>query len=335
MIIENIQVSRRNIKKDRIAICPHFGCKYLEKVKPIKMSFLSFRKYPKCPKHRLALVFVDVFIGNFFDAVNACLFDVSSLPPNLLISKIRSDIPDELESFINLWLYSNPIGRGGQIISPYIDSLSKGYMKLMSRKQKKAIRDKKYEMLRIGLKKVTEEYTQFLREFYEKSKMVYEQKDLLPISKNIQLIIKGWLKNHLATIKDLNNSLLKDNSLIAYKQLYDMILHAGTGSLLAGKAPSIVIKGVSAFELFSTYHEFLKAGLCKELKKENLKEFSEEYQEFLYIDGKNNAEQTIIEKKGILENKKGKIERSIKGEKSAQIEKSFLNYSHKLKKIKN
>jgi len=339
MIIEKIQVSRRNIKKDRIAICPHFGCKYLEKVKPIKMSFLSFRKYPKCPKHRLALVFVDEFIGNFFDAVKACLFDDSSLPPNILISKIRSDSPDELKFFINLWMYSNPIGRGGQIISPYIDGLSKGYMKLMSRKQKKAIRDekyyKKYEMLRLGLKKITEAYTNFLREFYEKSKMVYEQKDLHPLSKKTQLIIKGWLKNHLATLKELNNSLSKVGSLVAYKQLYDKILHAGTCSLLVGKAPSIVIKGVSAFELFSTYNEFFKAGLCKELKKENLKEFSEESQEFLYIDGKNNVEQTVIEKKSILENKKGKIEHSIKGEKSAQIEKSFLNYSHKLKKIKD
>jgi hypothetical protein len=190
-------------------------------------------------------------------------------------------------------------------------------------------------MLHNGLKKTTEDYAQFLREFYEKSKMVYEQKDLSPLSKKTQLIIKGWLKNHLATIKDLNNSLSKDNSLIAHKQLYDMILHTGTCSLLVGKAPSIVIKGVSAFELFSTYHEFLIAGLCKELKKENLKEFSEESQEFLYLDGKNNVEQTIIEKKNILENKKGKIEYAIKGEKSAQIEKSFLNYSHKLKKIRD
>ena len=339
MIIEETQVSRRNIKEDRIAICPHLGCKYLEKIKPIKMRFFSFRKYPKCPKHRLALVFVDEFIGNFFDAVNACLFDVSSLPPNMLISNIRSDIPDELKSFINLWLYSNPIGRGGQIISPYIDGLSKGYMKLLSRKQKKAIRDekynKKYEMLRLGLKKIIEEYTQFLREFYEKSKMVYEQKDLRPLSKKTQLIIKGWLKNHLANIKDLNNSRSKDNSLIAYKQFYDMILHAGTCSLLVGKAPSIVIKGISAFDLFSTYHEFLKAGLCKKLKKEKIKRFSEESQEFLYIDEKNNVERTIIEKKSRLENKKGKIEYSIKGEKSTQIEKSFLNYSHKLKKIKD
>jgi len=275
MIIEKTQVSRRNIKKDRIAICPCFGCKYLEKVKPIKMSFLSFRKYPKCPKHRLALVFVDEFIGNFFDAVKACLFDDSSLPPNILISKIRSDTPDDLKSFINLWIYSNPIGRGGQIISPYIDGLSKGYMKLMSRKQKKAIRDekyyKKYEMLRLGLKKITEEYTNFLRDFYEKSKMVYEQKDLHPLSKNTQLIIKGWLKNHLATLKELNNSLSKVGSLVAYKQLYDKILHAGTCSLLVGKAPSIIIKGVSAFKLFSTYHEFFKAGLCKELNLKDIK----------------------------------------------------------------
>jgi len=327
MIIEKTQVSRRNIKEDRIAICPQFGCKYLEKVKPIKMSFLSFRKYPKCPKHRLALVFVDEFIGDFFDGVTVCLFDESSLPPNNLISKIRSDAPDELESFINLWMYSNPIGRGGQIISPYIDGLSKGYMKLMSRKQKKAIRgekyNKKYEMLHLGLKKITEEYTNFLRKFYKKSKEVYEQKDLRPLSKNTQFIIKRWLKNQLATIKELNNSFSKEGSLIAYKQLYDKILHAGTCSLLVGKAPSIIIKGVSAFELFSTYYEFFKVGLCKELKKENLNLFSEETQEFLNIDGNNNIERAKIEKESILENKKGKIE------------KSFLNYSHKLKKIKD
>ena len=134
MIKKEGQVSRKSVKEDRIAICPHIGCTHLEKVKPLKFGFLGFRKYLICSKHKISLVFVDNFIGNFFHAVNACLFDISCLPPEDLINMIKTRAPDGLRTFLNGWIYSNPIGRGAQIVSNYIDGLSRCYIKLLSRK---------------------------------------------------------------------------------------------------------------------------------------------------------------------------------------------------------
>ena len=110
-------VTRKTVEEDRIAICPHFGCKHIEKVKPLKLGFLGRRKYPKCSKHKISLVFVDEFIGNFIKAIEACLYDISSLPPKSLITLIKAEAPSNLKSFLNGWIYCNPIGRGGQIVS--------------------------------------------------------------------------------------------------------------------------------------------------------------------------------------------------------------------------
>lgn len=133
------QASRKVVDEDRIAVCPHFGCMHLKKVKPLKFGVLGFRKYPKCSKHKIPLVFVDEFIGNFLYAVNACLFDRASLPPEGLLRLIKTKIPNDLKSFINGWMYCIPIGRGTQIISQYMDGLSRGYIKLLSRKQQKML----------------------------------------------------------------------------------------------------------------------------------------------------------------------------------------------------
>lgn len=143
-MIKNLhQASRKALNEDRIAICPHFGCMHLKKVKPLRFGVIGFRKYPKCSTHKIPLVFVDEFIGNFFYAINACLFDRKSLPPEQLISEIKKTNPNDLKPFINGWLYCNPIGRGAQIISHYMDGLSRGYIKLLNRKQKKMLQDDK------------------------------------------------------------------------------------------------------------------------------------------------------------------------------------------------
>jgi len=54
--------NRITVKERRIAICPHFGCSYLKKAKPLKFGILGLHKYPKCSKHGLPLVFIDEFI---------------------------------------------------------------------------------------------------------------------------------------------------------------------------------------------------------------------------------------------------------------------------------
>ncbi len=195
MIMKEGQVSRKTAKEDRIAICPHFGCTHLEKVKPLKFGFFGFRKYPKCSKHKSPLVFVDEFVANFLHAVNTCLFDISSLPPENLTSLIKTRAPNGLKDFVNGWMYCNPIGRGAQIVSNCMDGLSRGYMKLLSKKQRKTLLDERSSkkrncMLRSGLKKIADEYTAFLQDLREKSEVHYIPRKLRPLSEEVRNILK-------------------------------------------------------------------------------------------------------------------------------------------------
>ncbi len=280
MIEKYSQVNRKIVGEDRIAICPQFGCKNMEKVKPLKFGILGFRKYPICSKHKLSLVFVDEFIENFLQAVNACLYDLSGLPPASLTTLIKKKAPYDLQAFINGWLDSNPLGRGAQIVSQYMDGLSKSYMKLISRKQKKSLKDKgnskkRVGMLRLGLKTIAEEYSNFLRKLREYPELFHDSKELHIFSKDVRKILKTWLKTHLNEIqiskeKKRSEIMEQNQSLSMLKMEYDKILHAGTCTLLLGKSPTLVTKGISAFELFSTYFEFSKAGLCNELNKKDI-----------------------------------------------------------------
>ncbi|TET01073.1 MAG: hypothetical protein E3J90_03455 [Promethearchaeota archaeon] len=265
-------VNRKMVEEERIAICSHFGCGTIKKVKPLKFGFLGFRKYPKCSKHKLSLVFIDEFIEKFISSVNSCLFDISSLPPKDLVNCITKDALEELELFINVWMYCSPIGRGGQIVSRYLDGLSKGYIKLLSRKQRRAIQDGKkskhsYNMLRQGLKKIAEEYTLFLQELRTRSYDYCDPSKVQPLSKKICGIIKSWRNKQ--TINDRKIVAKADNpyDISILKKKYDDNLNLRTASLILGKTPT---EKISAFELFSAYFEFLKEGLCSKLRKENI-----------------------------------------------------------------
>jgi hypothetical protein len=280
MIKNDNYVTRKKVEEDRIAICPYFGCIHIERIKPLKLGFLGRRKYPKCATHKMPLVFVDEFIGNFIKSIEACLYDISSLPPKDLINLIKIKYPNNLKSFLNGWIYCNPIGRGGQIISHYMDGLSRGYLKVLSKKQRKALQNneptkKSYEILRLGLKKITQEYTDFLQNLRKKSEIFNTLEHLKPLSKDMRNLIQIWLKGYINTIKLPNYKkndypLIVDKSLSEIKKEYDKILHTGTCIVLLGKSPEIVTKGISAFEIFSAYYEFLEARLYKELKKEDI-----------------------------------------------------------------
>ena len=347
MIKENGHVSRKTVEEDRIAICPKFGCTHLEKIKPLKFGFLGFRKYPKCSKHKIPLVFVDEFIGNFIHTVNACLFDYSSFPPEILIHQIKKKAPDELTNFIFVWMYCNPIGRGAQIVSQYMDGLSRGYMRLLSRKQRKALQNEKssrkhYEKLHLGLIKIANEYATFLQGLHEKYELFYDPKKLLSLSDKIQNILKSWLKDHLNTIKVENSIkrsefIVQEGSLPVLKEEYDKILHAGTCVLLLGKSPSIVTKSIPAFELFSAYHEFLKADLCEELKKEDIKLFLEDSHEFLNIDGENTLDIQDDYEKDVFSKPENKEEENDEFEKNGEeiIKSSKINNLNLKQKVKN
>lgn len=290
--MENVQ--RKNIKEDRVAICPQYGCNNIKKVKPLKLRFLGFKKYPKCIMHKIPLVFVDEFVGNFIQAVNSCLYDHSSLPPKDLLTKIALSAPYELLTFINSWMFCNPIGRGGRIVSRYFDGLSKAYIKLLSRKQRKAIQSEnisknKYSMLRRGLGEIAQEFTNFLHDLREKSLIFYDPDEVKPLSENVYKIIQNWLQNqlnliHVSKRTNKDEMVSQNDYLLALKEKYDNILHAGTCSLLLGNIQPVLIESISAFELYSAYHEFLCSGLCKEISKIDLEHILEETKEFIYKD---------------------------------------------------
>ena len=98
-------VSRKTVGEDRIAICPEFGCEFMTRVKPLKLRFFGFGKYPKCKKHHIPLVYVDESIGDFVNAALACLFDKAGLPPSELLESVKSKFPEEFNSFIEGWVY--------------------------------------------------------------------------------------------------------------------------------------------------------------------------------------------------------------------------------------
>ena len=265
-------VSRKMLKEERIAICSQFGCGTIKKVKPLKFGSLGFRKYPKCSKHKLSLVFVDEFIEQFISSVNSCLFDISSLPPKDLINCITKDDPEELKLFLNVWMYCSPIGRGAQVVSRYLDGLSKAYIKLLSRKQRKVIQGGKkskntYNMLRKGLKKIAEEYTLFLQELRIRSHDYCDPSNVQPLSKKTSNIIIHWRNEQLTNYRKLVAKMNDQNDILILKKKYDDILNLRTASLILGKHPT---EKISAFELFSAYFEFSKEGMCGKLRKENI-----------------------------------------------------------------
>ncbi len=340
MIKSEKQVSRKMVNEDRIAVCSHFGCLHLEKVKPLKFRFLGFRKYPKCSKHKIPLVFVDEFIGSFIDAVNVCLFDKSSLPSKSLINLIKNTNSDELMTFLNDWAYCIPIGRGAQNVSQYMDGLSRGYIKILSRRQRNVLTNEKnsrnrYKMLRLGLKKIADEYATFLKELREKSEELYDPKNLGPLSDNIQKVLKKWLYDHLKTINGIRKSASpkQEESLSMLKEEFDKILHAGTCALLLGKSPSIVTKTISAFELFSAYYEFLKAGLCDIIKTDDIELIMEEFQEFLNSNGKN-----ILYPQGYLPSESGNLRdenNEFEKDEKEMVKLSNINVANFRQKIRN
>lgn len=159
-------VSRKTVGEDRVAICPIFGCKYMIRVKPLKLGFLGFGKHPKCKKHHKSLVYVDEKIGDFVDAALACFFDKSGLPPNDLLTAIKSRYSNELESFIQGWLYCITVGRGVPVVSRYMDTISNAYLKKLTKKQLRALKKREdpklsdvNQVITTGLNEIHNQYT--------------------------------------------------------------------------------------------------------------------------------------------------------------------------------
>lgn len=278
---EDTGVSRKDLKEDRIAICPKYGCEYMKRVKPLKYRFFGFGKHPKCKKHHLHLVYVDVIIGNYTDSALACFFDKSALPSNELIEGIRAKFPQEIKSFVRGWTYCITIGRGAPVVSSYMDGISNGYIKQLSRKQKNALKktddeniNKISKAIKEGLKEITNQYTRLLKHFRVHSEILNDHKSLKPLSKSLQNYLNEWQKNILKNNSALNSpKSTHEMSVQEIKRNYDEILNVGTCRCLLGLKPEsreIKKARITAFDRFSAYYEFLRERLCVKFTRSDI-----------------------------------------------------------------
>lgn len=307
-------VSRKTVGEDRIAICSIFGCESIKRVKPLKFGFFGFGKYPKCKKHHVFLVYIDERIGDFVDSVLACLFDKAGLPPSDLLDCVRSKYPEELDSFVRGWVYCITVGRGGPIVSCYLDAISNAYLKQLTKKQVKVLKidsnlekNSPYQSIRNGMSEITNQYTRLLKHHRVHSEVIDEYKYLKPFSTSLRKELNDWQTKILDHNKMINSSEnKKEMSLKETKLYYDQILNVGTCRCLLGLNPEskeVKKAKLTAFGRFSAYYEFYTEGLtmkytksdindlCSESKlyteNFNLKDIFKEDNDFLMINNKN------------------------------------------------
>ena len=274
-------VSRKTVGEDRVAICPNFGCEFMRRVKPLKFRFLGFGKHPKCKKHHIPLVYVDERIGVFVDAALACFFDKAGLPPSELLEDVKSRFPDESESFLMGWIYCITVGRGAPIVSRYMDAISNGYLKQLTKKQIKALKKGDGSKLnivnkaiKVGIDEITIQYTRILKQLRVHSEIFSEHENLKPLSKNLRNYLNEWQRKIIkcnVVIKSLENKTKLTLKEIKYN--YDQILNIGTcRSLLGLNSESKEIKKarVTAFNRYSVYHEFYSEGLTSKFTKSDV-----------------------------------------------------------------
>lgn len=283
-MVEHTLVSRKTTNEDRIAICPQLGCEAIKRVKPLKLGFLGFGKYPKCKQHHLPLVYVDERIGDIVDASLACLFDKNGLPPKELLTIVNDKFPKELNSFINSWLYCITIGRGAKIISVYMDTITKSYLKQITKKQLKALKDDKshiFEAIKKGIDEITLQYERLLKHLRVHSEVFVNIKEVLNLSVGLRNTINTWLE---VSIKK-NSEILKveekqDIPITQVKDYYDKILNLDTCRCLLGLSPiekHFKKRSVSAFDRFSAYFEFWSENLTQKFTKSDIEDLYSTY----------------------------------------------------------
>ena len=274
-------VSRKTVGEDRVAICPNFGCEYMTRVKPLKLRFLGFGKHPMCKKHRIPLVYINEMIGDFVDAALACFFDKAGLPPSELLEGVKSRFPNELDSFLKGWIYCITVGRGAPIVSRYMDAISNGYLKHLTKKQIKTLKkgdDSKSNLvnkaIKVGMDEITIQYTRILKHLRAHSEILVEPQKLKSHSKNLRNHLNDWQKNVLKHNEIINTPEIKhEMALKEIKRNYDQILNIGTCRSLLGLNPEskeIKKAKVTAYDRFSAYHEFFKEALTSKFTKSDI-----------------------------------------------------------------
>ncbi len=287
-------VSRKTVGEDRIAICPQFGCEFMTRVKPLKFGFLGFSKHPKCKKHLIPLVYIDERIGDFVNSALACFFDKGALPPNDLLATVKKKFQEELISFVIGWIYCIRVGRGAPIVSRYMDAISNAYLKQLTKKQIKTFKKGNSSKINVvnqsikkGLNEITNQYTRLLKHLRIHSEIISEHENLNPLSKTLRNYLNKWQDDMLKRIEIIFSS--EDKCEMALKDVkwnYDQILNIGTCRCLLGINPEskkLKKAKLTAFDRFSSYHEFYNEGLTEKFTKSDVKsllKINHEFQEF-------------------------------------------------------
>jgi len=262
-MVEHTKVSRKTTNEDRIAICPQMGCETIKRVKPLKLGFLGFGKYPTCRQHHLPLVYVDERIGEVVDASLACLFDKSGLPPKALLTTIKEKFPKEFSTFINSWVYCITIGRGAKIISAYMNTITNSYLKQITKKQLKDLKNDTniiYKTIAIGIDEITLQFERLLKHLRVHSEVFINIQKILTPSTGLRNALNRWLE---VSSKEKTILLkIEEKQFIPLSQVkgyYDRILNIGTCRCLLGLPPiekNNKKNNISAFDRFSAYFEF-------------------------------------------------------------------------------
>jgi len=190
---------------------------------------LGFGKYPKCKKHHIPLVYVDERIGDFVDAALACLLDKAGLPPSELLASVKSKFLDELNLFVQGWVYCITVGRGASIVSHYMDTISNTYLKQLTKKQIKTLKKGDVsktnlvnKAIKNGINEITNQYTRLIKHIRVHSEVLIKHSQLKPLSNSLRNHLISWQKNTIKQNMAFNSEEMKKKiPLLELKTYYD------------------------------------------------------------------------------------------------------------------
>jgi len=192
---------------------------------------------------------------------------------------VYSHYHDELDPFVHGWVYCVTTGRGAPIVSRYLDSISKAYMKNLNRKQIKAIMKDgnkkdadKYQTVKRGMKKINAQYTRLLKHLRAHSEVLVDDKSLKSLSRKLRNDLDKWqkgiIRDHLGKKSPENSNRM---TIEEVKHYYDQILNVGTCRILLGKKTEFKKVKITAFDRFSVYMEFFSEGITEKYTKSDIK----------------------------------------------------------------
>jgi len=207
----------------------------------------------------------------------ACLFDKSGLPPKALLTLIKEKCPKELNAFINDWIYCITIGRGAKIIARYMRTIAYSYLKRITKKQLKALKEDKniiFEAIKRGIDEISLQFERLLKHLRAHSEVLINIREVSYPSINLRIVLNAW---HEISSREITNLLELDEKqdipLPQVKRYYDKILNIGICGCLLGLPPveeNNKKRRVSAFDRFSAYLEFLKEQLTEKFTRSDI-----------------------------------------------------------------